>query len=153
MSICIINMFIERSASCMLTLDNIKSVYRIYMSKQNPGESLLFVCCHCWHCVIVLPCVCVPQNGRGKVFCTTANLVYFPLIACPRSYVCFKIKCALSLYWHLKSDRYNNRKKMGGALWKGDLMHVRKVSTLISLCSLHKIIMYDTFCFNDIFRF
>ena len=38
------------------------------------------------------------------------------------------------------------------ALWKGGLMHMRQVLSQISLCSPHRFIRENTFCFNNIFR-
>jgi hypothetical protein len=44
------------------------------------------------------------------------------------------------------------KKEMSLALEKLGLMHVRKVSSQISLCSTHRLIRRDTFRFNGIFR-
>ena len=45
----------------------------------------------------------------------------------------------------------NNQEYMDRALWKRGLMHVRKVSSQISLSSPHMLIKDDTFRFYDIF--
>ena len=42
---------------------------------------------------------------------------------------------------------------MSGALWKGGLMHVRKVSSQINLCSLHRLITDNTFSYYDFLIF
>jgi hypothetical protein len=99
-------------------------------------------------------CVLLFLTNRDYLFhkCACMNSVYTSVISCDPLddiYVCC-CYCFLALYvcW---SETWFDQIYLSRALWKGGLRHVRKVSSQISLCSLHRQIRDHTFHLNWIF--